>query len=134
MMLMLKSEVRVRAGEELDSLPRGMELDYIVEYYDNFGTKFNAAETKLSVLTNRANLASFNPSEKNKISVKFMHNGNMIAKIHNEKYPNGMFDYVNMAIGDILFPSKVSPFLLRSVNTLINHSNHSFSLDDSDCR
>lgn len=107
MMLELSSEVRVKPGEELDALPRGMALDYVVGYYDNVGTKFNAGQRNIAVSTNRADLAAFGTTTENVINVKFTRNGHMVAKIYDEKHPNGMFDYVNMIIGDILFPPKV---------------------------
>ncbi|XP_046623224.1 nuclear pore membrane glycoprotein 210 [Neodiprion virginianus] len=108
MMLELKSIMRVRSGEELYSLPRGMTLDYTVGYYDNVGSKFNAGQTKLSIWTNRANLASFSMGSENTVSVQFTRSGHMVTKVYNEKQPTGMFDYVNMVIGDIVFPSKMT--------------------------
>ncbi|XP_012259706.2 nuclear pore membrane glycoprotein 210 [Athalia rosae] len=108
MMLELKSEIKVKAGEELSALPRGMELDYVVGYYDNVGLKFNAAQTKISVSSNRADLASFSTDSENVITAKFLRDGNMVIKIYDNKYPNGMFDYVNMVIGEILYPEKTS--------------------------
>lgn len=92
-------------------LPKGMELDYIVEYYDNVGNKFHAAETSIKTMMNRADLASFTIGPNNVITAKFLENGELIMKIFNEKYPTGMFDYVHMMIGDIMFPTKVLLFI-----------------------
>jgi len=92
-------------------LPKGMELDYIVEYYDNVGNKFHAAETNIKTMMNRVDLASFTIGPNNVITGKFLENGELIMKIFNEKSPTGMFDYVHMMIGDIVFPTKVSTFI-----------------------
>lgn len=107
MMLSLKSILRIRNGEELNMLPKGMELDYVLEYYDNVGTKFHAAEVNAETILNRADLASFIKNSENVVTVKFIENGDFIVKTYNEKYPNAMFDYVHMMIGDIVFPTKV---------------------------
>ncbi|XP_063995333.1 nuclear pore membrane glycoprotein 210 [Diachasmimorpha longicaudata] len=106
MMFSLSSKVQIRSGEELNILPKGMELNYIVEYFDTIGSKFHAAETNLNTISNRGDLVSFTSTGNNDISVKFHETGELVAKIYNEKYPNGMFDYVHMMIGDIIFPSK----------------------------
>lgn len=107
MMLSLKSILRIRNGEELNMLPKGMELDYALEYYDNVGTKFHAADVNAKIMLNRADLASFIISAENAVTVKFIENGDLVVKAYNERYPNGMFDYVHMMIGDIVFPTKV---------------------------
>ncbi|XP_015601046.1 nuclear pore membrane glycoprotein 210 [Cephus cinctus] len=107
-MLSLKSNVRIRSGEELNMLPNGMELDYELQYYDSVGSKFHSAETKFQVTANRGDLVSFAPGKGNVIATKFLKNGELVAKVYDEKYPNGMFDYVHMAIGDILFPIKTT--------------------------
>ncbi|XP_015122666.1 nuclear pore membrane glycoprotein 210 [Diachasma alloeum] len=106
MMFSLSSKVQIRSGEELNILPKGMELNYVVEYFDAIGNKFHAAETRLRTMSNRGDLLSFTPTGKNEVSVKFHETGELVAKIYNEKYPNAMFDYVHMMIGDIIFPSK----------------------------
>ncbi|TGZ53948.1 nuclear pore membrane glycoprotein 210 [Temnothorax longispinosus] len=108
MMLSLKSKLRIRNGEELNMLPKGMELDYIVEYYDNVGNKFHAAETNVKAMLNRADLASFTAGAGNVITARFLENGELVIKTFNEKHPNGMFDYVHMMIGDIIFPTKTT--------------------------
>ncbi|XP_076668038.1 nucleoporin 210 [Andrena cerasifolii] len=108
MMLSLKSILRIRNGEELNMLPKGMELDYALEYYDNVGTKFHAAEVNAKTTLNRADLASFTISAENVVPAKFIENGDLVIKTYNEKYPNGMFDYVHMMIGDIVFPTKTT--------------------------
>ncbi|XP_011876898.1 PREDICTED: nuclear pore membrane glycoprotein 210 [Vollenhovia emeryi] len=108
MMLSLKSKLRIRNGEELNMLPKGMELDYVVEYYDNVGNKFHAAETTVKAMLNRADLASFATGAGNVITAKFLENGELVMKTLNEKHPNGMFDYVHMMIGDIIFPTKTT--------------------------
>ncbi|KAL0127413.1 hypothetical protein PUN28_005602 [Cardiocondyla obscurior] len=108
MMLTLKSKLRIRNGEELNMLPKGMELDYVVEYYDNIGNKFHAAETNVKAMLNRADLASFSTGAGNVITAKFLENGELVIKTFNEKHPNGMFDYVHMMIGDIIFPTKTT--------------------------
>lgn len=107
MMLSLKSVLRIRNGEELNMLPKGMELEYILEYYDNVGTKFHAAEVDAKTISNRADLASFITTSKNIVTAKFIENGDLVVKAYNERYPNAMFDYVHMMIGDIVFPTKV---------------------------
>jgi len=114
-MLSLKSKLRIRNSEELNMLPKGMELDYIVEYYDNVGNKFHAAETNIKTMMNRADLASFTIGPNNVITGKFLENGELIMKIFNEKSPTGMFDYVHMMIGDIVFPTKVSTFIYKNM-------------------
>ncbi|KAL6266889.1 hypothetical protein P5V15_003716 [Pogonomyrmex californicus] len=109
MMLSLKSKLRIRSGEELNMLPKGMELDYVIEYYDNVGNKFDAAEMSIRAMLNRADLASFaTGTTGNVITAKFLENGELVVKIFNEKHPNGMFDYVHMMIGDIVFPTKTT--------------------------
>ena len=108
MMFSLKSKIRIRSGEELNMLPKGMELNYVVEYFDNVGTKFHAAETLFKTVVNRGDLVSLTCGTDNLILAKFIENGKSIVKIYNEKYPNGMFDYVHIMIGDILFPTKVN--------------------------
>ncbi|XP_029037862.1 nuclear pore membrane glycoprotein 210 [Osmia bicornis bicornis] len=108
MMLSLKSVLRIRNGEELNMLPKGMELDYILEYYDNVGTKFHAAEVDAKTISNRADLASFITTSKNIVTAKFIENGDLVVKAYNERYPNAMFDYVHMMIGDIVFPTKTT--------------------------
>ncbi|XP_015435256.1 PREDICTED: nuclear pore membrane glycoprotein 210 [Dufourea novaeangliae] len=108
MMLSLKSILRIRNGEELNMLPKGMELDYALEYYDNVGTKFHAAEVNARTILNRADLASFAINTENVVTAKFIENGDLVVKAFNEKYPNGMFDYVHMMIGDIVFPTKTT--------------------------
>lgn len=108
MMLSLKSKLRIRNGEELNMLPKGMELDYVVEYYDNVGNKFHAAETNVKAMLNRADLASFTAGAGNVITARFLENGELVMKTFNEKHPNGMFDYVHMMIGDIIFPTKTT--------------------------
>lgn len=106
-MLSLKSNVRIRTGEELTMLPKGMNLDYVLEYYDTVGAKFHAAQIDFKTLSSRTDLVTFTPSEENTVNAKFIENGELIVKVYNEKYPNVMFDYVHMSIGDILFPTKV---------------------------
>lgn len=108
MMLSLKSKLRIRNGEELNMLPKGMELDYVVEYYDNVGNRFHAAETNVKAMLNRADLASFAAGADNVITARFLENGELVVKTFNEKHPNGMFDYVHMMIGDIVFPTKTT--------------------------
>ncbi|XP_012215502.1 nuclear pore membrane glycoprotein 210 [Linepithema humile] len=108
MMLSLKSRLRIRSGEELNMLPKGMELDYVVDYYDNVGNKFHAAETNVKAMLNRADLASFTTNSDNIITAKFLENGELVVKAFNERYPNTMFDYVYMMIGDIVFPTKTT--------------------------
>ncbi|CAL7946385.1 unnamed protein product [Xylocopa violacea] len=108
MMLSLNSILRIRNGEELNMLPKGMELDYVIEYYDNVGTKFHAAEVDTKTVLNRADLASFVKSSENVVTAKFVENGDLVVKAYNEKYPNAMFDYVHMMIGDIVFPTKTT--------------------------
>lgn len=108
MMLSLKSKLRIRNGEELNMLPKGMKLEYIVEYYDNVGNRFHAAEVNVKATLNRADLASFATLSDNIITAKFLENGELIVKVFNEKYPNGMFDYVHMMIGDVVFPTRTT--------------------------
>lgn len=112
MMLTLKSNVRLRPGEELNKLPKGMEFKYAVEYFDNFGSKFDAANVTIKTTFNRADSIALSPVEDNSFSVKFLHDGDLILKVFNEKYPNGMADFAHMMIGDILFPTKVFIFEL----------------------
>lgn len=92
-------------------LPKGMELDYIIEYYDNIGNKFDAAETNVKAMLNRADLALLAIASNNTITGKFLENGELVVKIFNEKNPNGMFDYIHMMIGDVIFPTKVSWYI-----------------------
>lgn len=106
-MLSLKSNVRIRTGEELTMLPKGMDLNYVLEYYDNVGSKFHAAEVDFKTLSSRTDLVTFKPNGANTVNAKFLENGELIVKIYNEKYPNGMFDFVHMSISDVLFPTKV---------------------------
>lgn len=106
MMLSLSSNVRIREGEELNVLPKAMDLNYIIEYFDNFGNKFHSAETKFNTIANRADLVTFMPDIDNKVNVKFHENGELVAKVFSEKFNSGIFDYVHMMIGDIIFPSK----------------------------
>lgn len=106
-MLSLKSNVRIRSGEELTMLPKGMDLNYILEYYDNVGSKFHAAEVDFKTLSSRTDLVTFTANGKNTVNAKFLENGELIVKVYNEKYPNGMFDFVHMSIADVLFPTKV---------------------------
>lgn len=108
MMLSLKSKLRIRSGEELNMLPKGMELDFVVDYYDNVGNKFHAAETTVKTMLNRADLASFTTNSNNIITAKFLENGELVVKAFNERYPNTMFDYIYMMIGDIVFPTKTT--------------------------
>ncbi|XP_076658304.1 nucleoporin 210 [Halictus rubicundus] len=108
MMLTLKTILRIRNGEELNMLPKGMELDYALDYYDNVGTKFHAAAVNAKTMLNRADLTSISMNTKNVVSAKFIENGDLVVKAFNEKYPNGMFDYVHMMIGDIVFPTKTT--------------------------
>ncbi|XP_031847094.2 nucleoporin 210 [Nomia melanderi] len=108
MMLSLKTILRIRNGEELNMLPKGMELDYALEYYDNVGTKFHAAAVNAKIMLNRADLAVFTINTENVVTAKFIENGDLVVKAFNEKYPNGMFDYVHMMIGDIVFPTKTT--------------------------
>lgn len=108
MMLSLKSILRIRNGEELNMLPKGMELDYALEYYDNVGTKFHAAEVNAKTMLNRADLASLTLSAENVVTAKYIENGDLVVKVYNQRYPNGMFDYVHMMIGDIVFPTKTT--------------------------
>ncbi|KAF7415050.1 hypothetical protein HZH68_003539 [Vespula germanica] len=108
MMLSLHSKLRIRSGEELNMLPKGMELDYIVEYYDNVGMKFHAAETNIKTTLNRVDLATFTTNPGNLITTKFIENGELVVKIFSDKYPQGMFDYVHMRLGDIVFPTKTT--------------------------
>jgi len=108
MMLSLKSKLRIRNGEELNMLPKGMKLEYIVEYYDNVGNRFHAAEVIVKATLNRADLASFFASSDSIVTANFLENGELIVKVFNEKYPNGMFDYVHMMIGDIVFPTRTT--------------------------
>lgn len=107
MMLSLHSKLRIRSGEELNMLPKGMELDYIVEYYDNVGMRFHAAETNIKTTLNRVDLATFTTNPGNLITTKFIENGELVVKVFSDKYPQGMFDYVHMRLGDIVFPTKV---------------------------
>ena len=88
-------------------LPKGMELNYVVDYFDNVGNKFYAAEVGFKTLVNRGDLVSLTCGSDNLISAKFIDNGKSIVKIYNEKYQNGIFDYVHVVIGDIHFPTKV---------------------------
>ncbi|XP_057323186.1 nuclear pore membrane glycoprotein 210 [Microplitis mediator] len=107
MMLSLSSNVRIRDGEELNILPKGMELTYIVEYFDNIGNKFHAAELKFDTISNRGDLVTFTSRQSSdQINVKFHNNGELVAKVYSDKYTTGLFDYVHMMIGDIIFPSK----------------------------
>lgn len=106
MMFSLKSKLRIRSGEELNMLPKGMELDYIVNYYDNVGNKFHASEATVKTMVNRADLTSFVTSSDNTVTARFLENGELVVKIFNEKY--GLFDYVHMMIGDIVFPTKTT--------------------------
>ncbi|XP_076279834.1 nucleoporin 210 [Lasioglossum baleicum] len=108
MMLSLKTILRIRNGEELNMLPKGMELDYALEYYDNVGTKFHAAAVNAKTMLNRADLTSISINSKNVVSAKFIENGDLVVKAFNEKHPNVMFDYVHMMIGDIVFPTKTT--------------------------
>ncbi|KAI4492422.1 hypothetical protein M0804_002213 [Polistes exclamans] len=108
MMLSLHSKLRIRSGEELNMLPKGMELDYIVEYYDNVGIKFHAAETNIKTTLNRVDLATFIINPGNLITTKFIENGELVVKVFNDKYHQGMFDYVYMRLGDIVFPTKAT--------------------------
>nr|XP_050870070.1 nuclear pore membrane glycoprotein 210 [Vespula vulgaris] len=108
MMLSLHSKLRIRSGEELNMLPKGMELDYIVEYYDNVGMKFHAAETNIKTTLNRVDLATFTTNPGNLITTKFIENGELVVKIFSDKYSQGMFDYVHMRLGDIVFPTKTT--------------------------
>ncbi|KOX79473.1 hypothetical protein WN51_02738 [Melipona quadrifasciata] len=108
MMLSLKSILRIRNGEELNMLPKGMELDYVLEYYDNIGTKFHAVEVDAKTILNRVDLVSFTRNSENIVTAKFIENGDLVVKAYNEKYPNAMFDYVHMMIGDIVFPTKTT--------------------------
>lgn len=127
MMLSLKSILRIRSGEELNMLPKGMELDYILEYYDNIGTKFHAAEVDAKTILNRVDLASFTKGSENVVTAKFIENGDLVVKAYNERYPNAMFDYVHMMIGDIVFPTKVILrvyFILNKKFSYMNHLNH----------
>lgn len=87
-------------------LPKGMELDYVAEYYDIVGNKFHAVETNVKTMLNRADLASFTTSSDNIITAKFFENGELVVKVFNEKFP-GIVDYVHMMISDIMFPTKV---------------------------
>ncbi|XP_001601346.4 nuclear pore membrane glycoprotein 210 [Nasonia vitripennis] len=105
-MLSLKSDIRIRNGEELTMLPKGMDLNYALECYDSVGSKFHAAEVDFKTLSSRTDLVIFTPNDKNTVNAKFLENGELIVKVYNEKYPNGMFDFVHMAIGDVLFPTK----------------------------
>ncbi|XP_058809329.1 nuclear pore membrane glycoprotein 210 isoform X2 [Phymastichus coffea] len=105
-MLSLKSNVRIRTGEELTMLPKGMSLDYVLECYDSVGSKFHAADINFKTLSSRTDLVTFTLNEENTFNAKFIENGELIAKIYSEKYPNMMFDYVHMSIGDVLFPTK----------------------------
>ncbi|XP_014209952.1 nuclear pore membrane glycoprotein 210 [Copidosoma floridanum] len=106
-MLSLKSNIRIRNGEELTMLPKSMDLDYVLEYYDSAGSKFNAAEVDFKTLSSRTDLVTFTKQiDKNVLNAKFVENGELIVKVFNEKYPNGMFDYVHMIIGEVLFPTK----------------------------
>ncbi|XP_011500196.1 PREDICTED: nuclear pore membrane glycoprotein 210 [Ceratosolen solmsi marchali] len=105
-MLSLKSNVRIRNDEELTMLPKGMDLNYVLEYFDSIGSKFHAADVDFRTLSSRTDLVTFTENEKNILNAKFLENGELVVKIYNEKYPNGMFDYVHMLIGDVLFPTK----------------------------
>ena len=108
MMLSLNSNIRIRSGEELNMLPKGMELNYIVEYFDSVGNKFHATNAKFNIAASRTDLVTFAGGSENVIAAKFHEDGELVAKIYNDKYPNGIFDYVHMTIGDIIFPTKVS--------------------------
>ncbi|XP_029168707.1 nuclear pore membrane glycoprotein 210 [Nylanderia fulva] len=109
MMLSFKSKLRIRHGEELNMLPKGMKLEYVVEYYDNVGNKFHAAEADVKATLNRADLASFaTSSDDNVVTARFLENGELVLKVFNEKYPNAMFDYVHMMIGDVVFPTRTT--------------------------
>lgn len=88
-------------------LPKGMDLNYVLEYYDSVGSKFHAAEADFKTLSSRTDLVTFTQNDKNTVNAKFLENGELIVKVYNEKYPNGIFDYVHMSIGDVLFPTKV---------------------------
>ncbi|XP_050451905.1 nuclear pore membrane glycoprotein 210 [Cataglyphis hispanica] len=107
MMLSLKSKLRIRNGEELNMLPKGMKLEYVVEYYDNVGNRFHAAEANVKATLNRADLASFTSGD-SIVAAKFLENGELVVKVFNEKYPNVMFDYVHMMIGDVVFPTRTT--------------------------
>ena len=120
-MLSLKSNVRIRSGEELTMLPKGMDLDYVLEYYDNVGTKFHAAELDFKTLASRTDLVAFTQNIKNTVNTKFLENGELIVKIFSEKYPNGIFDYVHMMIGDVLFPTKVRILVLNITLMKLNN-------------
>ncbi|XP_044576324.1 nuclear pore membrane glycoprotein 210 [Cotesia glomerata] len=107
MMLSLSSNVRIRAGEELNVLPKGMELNYIIEYFDNIGSKFHAAELKFDTISNRGDLVTFTSEQSNnQVNVKFHNNGELVAKVYSDKHTTNIFDYAHMMIGDIIFPSK----------------------------
>ncbi|XP_043283019.1 nuclear pore membrane glycoprotein 210 [Venturia canescens] len=108
MMLSLNSNIRIRSGEELNMLPKGMELSYVVEYFDSVGNKFAATNTEFVAAMSRSDLMSFAKGPDNILIAKFHKDGELVAKIHSDKYPNGMFDYVHMTIGDIIFPTKTS--------------------------
>ncbi|KAI4499131.1 hypothetical protein M0802_005714 [Mischocyttarus mexicanus] len=108
MMLSLHSKLHIRSGEELNMLPKGMELDYIVDYYDNVGMKFHAAETNIKTTLNRVDLTTFTINPGNLITTKFIENGELVVKIFNDKHYQGMFDYVYMRLGDIVFPTKTT--------------------------
>lgn len=110
MMLSFDSNVKIRIGEELHMLPRGLELSYTVDYYDDVGSKFNAVDSKSKIFGTRADLATFKVGHDNAISAFFHQNGMLVAKVFNEKQPNALFDYAHMPIGNILFPSSVSIF------------------------
>lgn len=107
MMLSLDPNIKIRSGEELNVLPKGMELNYIIEYFDNYGNKFHANDKKINTIANRNDLMKFlnshdDDNNNNKLTILFIDNGEVIVKLYNDK----IFDYGHMIIGDILFPSK----------------------------
>ncbi|KAK0090394.1 hypothetical protein PV325_000676 [Microctonus aethiopoides] len=128
MMLSLSSNVRIKEGEELNILPKGMELDYVIEYFDIIGNKFHAGEIIFNTIANRADLVTFTSTSSNHVTIKFHENGELVAKVYSEKYPNGIFDYAHMMIGDILFPSKT----ILSIGDVVCFSMPLLSSDNGD--
>ncbi|KMQ97059.1 putative nuclear pore membrane glycoprotein 210 [Lasius niger] len=81
--------------QSLTVLVEGMKLEYIVEYYDNVGNRFHAAEASVKATLNRADLASFvTSSSDNIITAKFLENGELVVKVFNEK--------TTLTIGDVI--------------------------------
>lgn len=132
MMLSLSSNIRIRSGEELNMLPKGMELNYVIEYFDSVGNKFHATKSNFKTVANRADLVSFVTGPENLVTAKFHEDGELVAKVYSEKYPNGMFDYVHMMIGDIIFPAKVRLLSIRLFTSLRARPTLYWHIEESD--